>query len=84
MSIYSAYGISLPHSSAAQANGGRSISRSELQPGDLVFYGSGGISHVAIYIGGGQICHEANSRRDCTIDSIGYCGTPVKYVTYTH
>ncbi|MGN0295013.1 MAG: NlpC/P60 family protein [Lachnospiraceae bacterium] len=84
MSIYAAYGISLPHSSSAQAGGGRSISRSELQPGDLVFYGNGGISHVAIYIGGGQICHEANSRRDCTIDSIGYCGTPVKYVTYTH
>lgn len=84
MSIYAAYGISLPHSSSAQASGGRSISRSELQPGDLVFYGNGGISHVAIYIGGGQICHEANSRRDCTIDSIGYCGTPVKYVTYTH
>lgn len=84
MAVYSAYGISLPHSSSAQAGGGRSISRSELQPGDLVFYGSGGISHVAIYIGGGQICHEANSRRDCTIDSIGYCGTPVKYVTYTH
>lgn len=84
MAIYAAYGISLPHSSSAQASGGRSISRSELQPGDLVFYGNGGISHVAIYIGGGMICHEANSRRDCTIDSIGYCGTPVKYVTYIH
>ena len=84
MAIYASYGINLPHSSSAQAGGGRSISRSELQPGDLVFYGNGGINHVAIYIGGGQICHEANSRRDCTIDSIGYCGTPVKYVTYTH
>lgn len=84
MSIYAAYGISLPHSSSAQASGGRSISSSELQPGDLVFYGNGGINHVAIYIGGGQICHEANSRRDCVIDSMGYCGSPVKYVTYTH
>lgn len=84
MAIYASYGISLPHSAASQAGGGRSISRSELQPGDLVFYGKGGISHVGIYIGGGQICHEANSRRDCVIDSIGYCGTPVKYVTYTH
>lgn len=84
MAIYSSYGIGLPHSAASQAGGGRSISRSELQPGDLVFYGNGGISHVAIYIGGGQICHEANSRRDCVIDSIGYSGTPVKYVTYTH
>lgn len=84
MAIYKSFGISLPHSSSAQARGGRSISSSELKPGDLVFYGKKGISHVAIYIGGGKICHEANSRRGCQIDSIGYCGTPVKYVTYTH
>jgi cell wall-associated NlpC family hydrolase len=46
-------GVSLPHSSAAQINVGRRISASELQPGDLIFYYSP-ISHVSIYIGGGQ------------------------------
>lgn len=82
--IYSSYGVSVPRTSSSQAYGGRSISRDQLQPGDLVFYGSGGINHVAIYIGGGMICHEANSARDCAIDSMTYCGTPVRYATYLH
>lgn len=47
-------GVSLPHSSAAQYASGRKISRSELRPGDLVFFYSP-ISHVAIYIGGGKV-----------------------------
>jgi cell wall-associated NlpC family hydrolase len=51
-------GVSLPHSSAAQASYGRPVSASELQPGDLVFYYSP-ISHVAIYIGNGTIVHAA-------------------------
>jgi peptidoglycan DL-endopeptidase CwlO len=47
-------GVSLPHSSSAQYSAVRHVSLSELQPGDLVFYYSP-ISHVAIYIGGGQV-----------------------------
>ena len=47
-------GVSLPHSSAAQYSAVRRVSLSELQPGDLVFYYSP-VSHVAIYIGGGQV-----------------------------
>ena len=82
--IYRLYGISIPRTSSAQASGGRSISRSKLQKGDLVFYSSNGsISHVAIYIGSGKIVHEANSRSDCKISSIDY-DTPTKYVTYLH
>lgn len=81
-SIYSNYGVSVPRTSSSQSASGRSISYSELQVGDLVFYGSP-INHVAIYIGGGQICHEANSKRDCTIDNVFYV-TPTKYVTYLH
>lgn len=82
--LYSSYGVSVPRTSSSQAYGGRAISRSELEPGDLVFYGNGGINHVAIYIGGGMICHEANSTRDCAIDSMTYCGNPVRYATYLH
>lgn len=84
-SIYKLYGISIPRTSSSQASGGRSISRSQLRAGDLVFYKNGGssICHVAIYIGNGKIVHEANSRDDCKISSIDY-DTPVKYVTYLH
>lgn len=79
MSVFAKYGIYLPHSSAAQAYCGTSISSSQLQAGDLVFYGSGGINHVAIYIGGGMIVHAANPRRGIVINSMNYM-TPVKYV----
>ena len=46
-------GIALPHSAAAQYGIGRHVSRSELQPGDLIFRYSP-ISHVAMYVGGGM------------------------------
>ncbi len=45
-------GIALPHSAAGQYGIGRHVSRSELQPGDLIFRYSP-ISHVAIYVGNG-------------------------------
>ncbi|MEU7906681.1 NlpC/P60 family protein [Actinoplanes sp. NPDC049118] len=48
-----AAGKSLPHNAAAQYSATSRISRSQLQPGDLVFYRSNG--HVGIYVGGGQI-----------------------------
>ena len=70
LSIFAKYGYSLPHSSRAQANYGTRVSTSELMPGDLVFYGSGkSISHVAIYIGGGQIVHASTERTGIIISS---------------
>lgn len=70
--VYAKYGVSLPHSSAAQAGRGVSINRSELQPGDLVFFQTGGrgISHVGIYIGNGNFVHAASRGRGVTVDSI--------------
>lgn len=58
------FGISLNRSSAAQyANNGYHVSRDNLMAGDLLFYGySGRVSHVAIYIGGGQIIHANDER----------------------
>jgi len=53
---YAAAGISLPHSSAMQSQMGTPVSRSELQPGDLVFFYSP-VSHVGMYIGNGQMVH---------------------------
>jgi len=56
-------GITLSHSSRAQANEGRVISSDEMRPGDLVFYGNGKrINHVAIYAGDGMIVHAANEK----------------------
>jgi len=49
-------GVSLSHSSKAQASEGRRVSKSELMPGDLVFFFSP-ISHVGIYLGNGRIVH---------------------------
>ncbi|HSR25082.1 MAG TPA: NlpC/P60 family protein, partial [Candidatus Eisenbacteria bacterium] len=54
MYAWRAAGVSLPHSAAMQYNSGRHVSRSNLQPGDLVFFYSP-ISHVGIYIGGGKM-----------------------------
>ena len=51
-------GIALPHSSQALANGGQSVSRDQMQPGDLVTYYSDA-SHVGIYIGDGMMVHAS-------------------------
>ncbi len=83
MQIYAQYGIYLPHSSRAQAGYGRAISASEAQPGDLFFYGSGGISHVAIYMGGGQIVHASSARTGIKISNAFY-RSPLKVVTLLH
>jgi cell wall-associated NlpC family hydrolase len=56
MRAFGAAGVSLPHSSRAQYNYGKAISRKDLQPGDLVFFGKP-ISHVAIYLGGNRMLH---------------------------
>ena len=63
-------GISLPHSSAAQYSVGRRISAGELQPGDLIFYYSP-ISHVSIYIGGGQRISATHTGDYVRVQSLG-------------
>lgn len=57
-------GVSLPHSAQMQYDLSAKVGLSALQVGDLVFYGtsSTNISHVAIYVGGGQVVHAPNSR----------------------
>lgn len=73
LSIYAKYGIYLPHSSAAQAGYGTRVSASEAKPGDLFFYGNGGsISHVAIYIGNGQIVHASTQSTGIKISNAFY------------
>ena len=73
MRILGKYGISLPHSSKAQPSCGTKISASDAKPGDLFFYGSGrSISHVAIYIGNGQIVHASNKRDGIKVSNAYY------------
>ncbi|MET9128469.1 NlpC/P60 family protein [Streptomyces antibioticus] len=59
LAAYRSAGISLPRTTYAQIDAGRRVSRSELLPGDLVFFYSG-ITHVGIYIGDGRMIHAPN------------------------
>jgi len=71
MYVYAQIGVSLPHSSYAQAAMGTPVSMSQLQPGDLVFFT--GASHVGIYIGGGQFIHAPHTGDVVKISSLsGY------------
>ena len=73
LSVFKKYGVTLPHSSRAQANCGTTIKVSEAKPGDLIFYGKGKtINHVAIYIGGGQVIHASNPRTGIRISKVSY------------
>ena len=74
MSVMAHFGVSLPHSSAAQVNCGKSIKSSQMRPGDLVFYSGsgGGINHVALYIGNGQVVHASSKRTGIKISSWNY------------
>lgn len=64
-------GVYLPHSSRAQYSATPRVARSQLQPGDLVFYYTP-IHHVAMYIGGGRIVHASTTGDPVKIDSIDY------------
>lgn len=71
--VFSANGISIPRTSADQSNVGATVSRDQLIPGDLVFFatgGSGGVSHVGIYIGDGNIIHAATGQGKISINSL--------------
>lgn len=77
LSVFANYGVSLPHSSKAQANCGTRVDLSEVQPGDLVFYGGKNIHHVAMYIGNGQIVHAQSAKTGIRVSSM-YYNTPTR------
>ena len=68
MSVYKNFGYSLPRSSYAQSSVGKSVSYSEAQPGDIIYYGG----HVAIYIGNGRIVHASTERTGIKTESATY------------
>lgn len=77
MRIYEHFGYSLPRTSRAQAAATRTVSAGNVRVGDLFFYGSGSVSHVALYIGNGQIIHASNARDGIKISS-AYYRNPIK------
>jgi cell wall-associated NlpC family hydrolase len=82
--VYGQLGIKLPRTTYEQAKNGKQVPLSSLLPGDLVFYNTGardpnGIgrnSHVAIYIGNGQVVHAVNSREGIKTTNITHSGAP--------
>ena len=66
--VYGRLGVSLPRVTYSQWNAGRHVLRSELAPGDLVFFY--GQSHVGIYIGGGRFIHAPHTGTSVRIDSL--------------
>lgn len=82
MSVYAHFGIDTGRSSRDQAGHGTEIPVDSVQPGDLLFYASGGsINHVGIYIGGGQIIHASNPTTGICLAPANY-RTPCKAVTF--
>jgi cell wall-associated NlpC family hydrolase len=70
MWAYRRAGVSLPHSTYAQIERGRAVSRRAIQPGDLVFAEGGG--HVGIFIGHGMVVHAPHTG---TVVSVARLGT---------
>lgn len=72
--VFKHFGIKLERTSANQGSNGTKIKRSELKPGDLVFFdtngGLNGISHVGIYIGGGKFIHASSYNHKVIISEL--------------
>lgn len=69
MSVYANFGVSLPHSSAADRSQGYAVDGLEnAQPGDLICYSG----HVALYIGNGQIVHASNKKTGIIVSDANY------------
>jgi cell wall-associated NlpC family hydrolase len=68
MYVFAQIGVSLPHYAAAQYGLGRPVSKSELQPGDLVFFS--GLGHMGMYIGAGNFIHAPRTGDVVKISSL--------------
>ena len=75
-------GISIPRTSLEQSRSGKSVSRSDLQPGDLVFFKttSAPVGHVGMYVGNGQFIHAPNKSKPVKYDSLSSSYYSSRYV----
>ena len=82
--VYSHFGYNLNRTASAQLKNGVSVSRSELQAGDLVFFYNGKVStpvsHVGIYIGNGDFIHASSNSYTVEISSLYAKNYDAKYV----
>lgn len=75
---YGRAGVALPRTSQAQRGAGRQVPLSEARPGDLVTYRADA-SHIAMYVGGGQVVHAPYPGGRVRYDPVGMM--PVSGVT---
>lgn len=81
MSVFKEFGYDLPRVAEAQYEASQKKDISQLETGDLVFYGAGGINHVALYIGNGKIVHASTAATGIKVSDYNY-ETPVGIGTY--
>lgn len=83
--VYKHFGYKLSRASSAQVNNGTTISKSDLQLGDLIFFSHyktfQGIGHVGIYIGNNQFIHASSEKTGVIITSLSSGNYPKRYVT---
>lgn len=80
MSVFASFGYGLPRVAAAQYQASQQKEISQMEVGDLVFYGAG-IYHVALYIGNGKVVHALNANKGIVITDYDY-ETPTGVGTY--
>ena len=81
MSVFAQFGYELPRVAAAQCAASQKKSAEEIEVGDLVFYGDGGIDHVALYIGDGKIVHASTAATGIKVSDYNY-RTPAAIGTF--
>ncbi|MDX8140855.1 NlpC/P60 family protein [Lentzea sp. BCCO 10_0061] len=80
MYAFAGAGVYLPHYSGYQYNSGRKVPLSQMAPGDMIFWGPGGGTHVALYLGGGMMVEAPHSGAVVRISPVRYGGI-MPYVT---
>ncbi len=87
--VYAVYknqmGVNLPRSSREQSGYGKQVSRSELQPGDLVFFNTSGsgVSHVGIYMGNDEFVHASSGQSKVVVSKLSEDYYTNRYVNAT-
>ena len=72
MSVFAQFGYELPRVAAAQCAASEKKDVADIEVGDLVFYGDGGIDHVALYIGDGKIVHASTAATGIKVSDYNY------------
>lgn len=74
MYAFAGVGVYLPHYSGYQYNSGRKVPLAQMAPGDMIFWGPGGGTHVALYLGGGMMVEAPHSGAVVRISPVRYAG----------